>query len=67
LRGFVASERRNQGVTDDLPGSSGFFNFHPAIANAEFDCDALHATVRSIVARFIDDYTFADDTGKPSQ
>ena len=50
-----------------LTGSLGSFNFYAAIGNATFDLDARHATVTSIVVYVKDNYTFTDDTGKPSQ
>ncbi|MFL9956662.1 DUF6402 family protein [Paraburkholderia nemoris] len=64
---FIVSERDNGGVPDDLTGSLGSFNFYAAIGNATFDLDARHATVTSIVVYVKDNYTFTDDTGKPSQ
>jgi hypothetical protein len=64
---FIASERDNQGVPDDLTGALGSFNFYAAIADATFDRDALHATVSSIVVYIKDNYTVTDDAGKPSQ
>ncbi len=64
---FIASNMTNRGMPDDLTGALGSFNFHAAIAYAEFNGDATVAKVKGIYVYIRDNYTFTDKPGEASQ
>lgn len=64
---FILQRLTNSGLPDDLTGALGSFNIYAAVAYAEFDRDARHATITSIYLYVRDNYTFSDRTGEQSQ
>ncbi|CAG9263750.1 conserved hypothetical protein [Burkholderia diffusa] len=64
---FILKRLTNGGLPDDLTGALGSFNIYAAVAYAEFNRGASHATVNSIYLYVRDNYTFSDRSGDQSQ